>query len=176
MTADTASRVSGTIRTTWINDGLAHVLDHVGIDEPSGTWTGLACTARGLAVGTDADPAILLDLCAGQRVADFTWEPPAGLADEHHREFTAAMRAWHAGETSRAERHWAGLQALWSRAWSANCAALSLFQQAGLEKFASFRPQQWVIASFEHHCSPHGTPRPHVHNIVIPALTTTALR
>jgi hypothetical protein len=29
-----------------------------------------------------------------------------------------------------------------------------------------------VAASFEHHRGPHGLPHPHVHNIVITALTT----
>ena len=28
-------------------------------------------------------------------------------------------------------------------------------------------PQHWVVASFEHHTSPHGLPRPHIHNIAI---------
>jgi hypothetical protein len=31
-----------------------------------------------------------------------------------------------------------------------------------------------VVASFEHHRGPHGLPHPHVHNIVITALTTGA--
>jgi hypothetical protein len=173
MTAAESGLPCGTVRTAWIDDGLAHVLEHAGSDEPCGTWTGLACNARGLAIGTDADPAILRDLCSGQRVADLTWEPPDGLAGGHRRE---AMRAWHAGDTSQAERHRAGLQAFWSQMWTANCAALGLLQQAGLERFAPYRPQQWIIASFEHHCSPHAAPRPHIHNIVIPALTTTAKR
>jgi hypothetical protein len=30
------------------------------------------------------------------------------------------------------------------------------------------------VASFEHHCGPHGLPAPHVHNIVITALTIPA--
>jgi len=32
-------------------------------------------------------------------------------------------------------------------------------------------PQRWLVASFEHHCGPHGLPRPHIHNIVV-ALTS----
>ena len=34
--------------------------------------------------------------------------------------------------------------------------------------------KHWVVASFEHHTSPHGLPRPHIHNIAIPSLTTGA--
>jgi hypothetical protein len=47
-------------------------------------------------------------------------------------------------------------------------------QRAGLTRFSPAKPQRWVIASFEHHTSPHGIPQPHIHNIVIPALTTSA--
>jgi hypothetical protein len=66
---------------------------------------------------------------------------------------------------------WHELQTIWSRAWSANCAALQLLQDAGLARFSPVKPQRWVIASFEHHCSPHGLPHPHVHNIIITRLT-----
>jgi hypothetical protein len=45
-------------------------------------------------------------------------------------------------------------------------------QGTGLTRFSPVKPQHWVIASFEHHTSPHGLPRPHVHNIVVPGLTT----
>ena len=49
-------------------------------------------------------------------------------------------------------------------------------QGTGLTRFAPVKPQQWVVASFEHHTSPHGLPRPHVHNIVIGGLTTPPLQ
>ena len=45
-------------------------------------------------------------------------------------------------------------------------------QGTGLTRFSPVKPQHWVIASFEHHTSPHGLPHPHVHNIVIGGLTT----
>ena len=45
-------------------------------------------------------------------------------------------------------------------------------QDAGLTRFSPDKPQRWVIASFEHHSGPHGVPHPHIHNIVITALTT----
>ena len=66
------------------------------------------------------------------------------------------------------------VQAIWSLAWSANYAALTFLQDAGLSRFSPVRPQRWVAASFEHHRGPHGRPHPHVHNIVITALTTGA--
>jgi hypothetical protein len=40
-------------------------------------------------------------------------------------------------------------------------------QGTGLTRFVPVKPQRWVVASFEHHTSPHGLPRPHVHNIVL---------
>jgi hypothetical protein len=84
------------------------------------------------------------------------------------------MRAHHAGESERAGRHWEELQAIWSRAWSANYAVLEFMQGAGLSRFAPVKPQHWVVASFEHHTSPHGLPRPHIHNIAVASLTTAA--
>jgi hypothetical protein len=51
---------------------------------------------------------------------------------------------------------------------------LEFMQGAGLTRFAPVKPQHWVVASFEHHTSPHGLPRPHVHNIVLTSLTTAA--
>ena len=47
-------------------------------------------------------------------------------------------------------------------------------QGTGLTRLAPVKPQHWVVASFEHHTSPHGFPRPHIHNIVIASLTTAA--
>jgi hypothetical protein len=69
---------------------------------------------------------------------------------------------------------WQQVQAIWSLAWSANYAALKLLQNVGLTRFSPVKPQRWVAASFEHHCVPHGLPAPHIHNIVITALTTGA--
>jgi hypothetical protein len=63
---------------------------------------------------------------------------------------------------------------VWSQAWASNCAALELMQRAGLTRFSAVKPQRWAVASFEHHCGPHGLPEPHVHNIVITSMTTAA--
>jgi hypothetical protein len=49
--------LTGVLRLTWVQDELAHVLDHSHSDETSGTWTGLACPGHGLALGTDVDDA-----------------------------------------------------------------------------------------------------------------------
>ncbi len=80
------------------------------------------------------------------------------------------MQAYHAGHHETAEQHWHELQATWSRAWSANYTALELLQNAGITTFSPVKPQRWVIASFEHHCGPHGLPRPHIHNVVLTGL------
>src|SRR5262245_26282284 len=86
------------------------------------------------------------------------------------------MQAYHAGNSESAEQHWQMLQAIWSRAWAVNYAALELLQNAGITTFSPIKPQRWVIASFEHHCGPHGLPRPHVHNIVVTRLTAGIAR
>jgi hypothetical protein len=53
-------------------------------------------------------------------------------------------------------------------------AVLEFMQGTGLTRFSPVRPQHWVIASFEHHTSPHGLPRSHIYNIVLPSMTTAA--
>ncbi len=61
MTATSISGAgpSGVLRMTWVGDQLAHVLEHCDTDEPSGTWTGLACPDHGLALGADVDMTTL---------------------------------------------------------------------------------------------------------------------
>jgi hypothetical protein len=170
--AITGMGLTGVLRLTSVNDNLAHVLEHCEADEPSGTWTGLAGPGYGLALGADVDNAVLRQLAAGSQIADLIWEAPDELATDHAQVFQTAMRAYHAGDAGRAEQLWEDLKAVWSCAWSANYAVLEFMQGTGLTRFSPVKPQHWVIASFEHHTSPHGLPRPHVHNIVIGGLTT----
>jgi hypothetical protein len=165
--------LTGTLRLTLPPDGLAHVLEHAEVDEPSGTWTGLAGPDHRLPIGSDVDVAVLTRLCAGSEIADLVWEAPAELMAGHNHAFYRAMRAFEAADTASAEPHWGDLEAIWSHAWAANYAALEFMQEAGLDHFPPDPPQRWVIASFEHHTSPHGIQLPHVHNIVIAALTRT---
>jgi hypothetical protein len=48
-------------------------------------------------------------------------------------------------------------------------------QATCLTRFAPVKaPQHWVAASFEHHTSRHGLPRPHIHNVALTSLTTGA--
>jgi len=61
---------------TRVSDRLAHVLDHCDTDEPSGTWTGLACPDHGLAIGADVDTTTLRQLSAHGELADLIWEAP----------------------------------------------------------------------------------------------------
>jgi hypothetical protein len=168
--ATPVGRPEGLIRLTWITDALAHVLEHAGTDEPSGTWTGHACSDYGLAIGSDVDPAVLTQICAHGPIVDLTWEPPDHIGTQHARAFTAAMTAYQSGNLQTAEQHWTSLQATWSRAWAANCAGLDQLQQVGLTVFSGVKPQRWIAASFEHHCGPHGAPAPHIHNIVLSVL------
>jgi hypothetical protein len=127
-----------------------------------------------IVAGTDVDNAALQHLAAGSEIADLIWEAPDELTAEHAEVFQAAMRAHHAGDAELAEQLWEKLEAIWSQAWSANYAALEFMQGTGLTRFAPVKPQHWVVASFEHHTSPHGLPRPHIHNIALPRLTTAA--
>ncbi len=166
--------LTGVLRTTWVHDNLAHVLNHSHTDETSGTWSGLACPRHGLALGADVDNTTLQHLAAGSEIADLIWEAPDQLTAEHAQVFQAAMRAYHVGEPERASQLWENLQAIWSQVWSANYAVLEFMQGTGLTRFSPVKPQQWVAASFEHHTSPHGLPRPHIHNIVLTSLTTGA--
>jgi len=62
----------GVMRLTWVEDHLAHVLDHGETDEPSGAWTGLACQDHGLALGGDVDNATLRQLSAHGQIAHLT--------------------------------------------------------------------------------------------------------
>jgi hypothetical protein len=170
--AITGMGLTGVLRITWVHDNLAHVLHHSHTDEPSGTWTGLACPGHGLALGTDVDNAALQRLATGSEIADLIWEAPDQLTAEHAQVFQAAMHAYDGGDYERAGQLWENLGTIWSQAWSANYAVLEFMQGAGLTRFAPVKPQHWVVASFEHHTSPHGLPRPHIHNVVITSLTT----
>jgi hypothetical protein len=166
--------LGGTLRLTRVTDHLAHVLEHCETDEASGTWTGLACPDHGLPIGSDVDNATLLRLAGQGEIADLVWEAPAEFTAEHGQLCTAAIQAHLSGSLQGGERLWEQVAALWSHAWSANYQVLDLMQKAGLTRFSPVKPQRWVIASFEHHTSPHGLPHPHIHNIVIPALTAPA--
>jgi hypothetical protein len=167
----TGAGLDGVLRLTWLRDSWAHVLEHSGTDETSGTWTGLACPDHRLALGSDVDSAVLRRMAGQGNIADLVWEAPEKLTSDHHEVFEAAMQAYHSGNPDKAELLWQEVQAVWSQAWAANYKALELLQNAGVTKFSPVKPQRWVVASFEHHCGPHGLTHPHVHNIVIIRLT-----
>ena len=166
--------LTGVLRLTWVHDNLAHVLEHCETDEPSGTWTGLAGPGYELALGADVNNAMLREMAAGSELADLIWEAPDQFTADHAQMFRDAMHAHLAGEAEDAGQLWENLQAIWSHAWSSNYAVLEFMQGTGLTRFSPVKPQRWVVASFEHHTSPHGLPRPHVHNIVLTSLTTAA--
>jgi hypothetical protein len=166
--------IGGTMRLTWVADHLAHILDDTQADEAIGTWTGLACPDHGLQIGGDIDNATLVRLAGQGEVADLVWEPPAELTAEHGELCVAAIQGYLSGRVEEGERLWEQVVAVWSHAWGANYKVLELMQNAGLTRFSPAKPQRWVIASFGHHTGPHGLSAPHIHNIVIPALTAAA--
>ena len=100
------AKLSGVLRLTWMTDQLAHVLDHSQTDEPTGTWTGLACPDHGLPLGADVDNATLQRLTAHSDVADLIWEAPADLATEHGQLLLAAIQAHQTGNHEIGERLW----------------------------------------------------------------------
>ena len=103
---------------------------------------------------------MLQRLAATGEIADLIWEAPDDITAEHGEAFRAAIHAYNAADTERAEQLWEQVQAIWSQAWSLNYAALELLQRTGLTRFSPVKPQHWVVASFEHHTSPHGLPQP----------------
>jgi hypothetical protein len=109
-----AAEPGGVLRLTWVGDRLAHVLEHCDTDEPSGTWTGLACPDHGLALGADVDAAAVQQLSARGRLADLIWEAPADLTAEHGQLFRAAFQAYHAGQPEAVGQLWDKAQAVWS--------------------------------------------------------------
>jgi hypothetical protein len=68
--------------------------------------------------------------------------------------------AYQTADSERADELWEKVRAIWSQAWSANYAVLEFLQGTGLTRFSPVKPQQWMVASFEHHTGPHGLPRP----------------
>jgi hypothetical protein len=172
----TGMGLTGVMRMTWVHDNLAHVLDRSHADETSGTWTGLACPAHGLPLGSDVDDATLRRLAAQGQIADLTWEAPADLTAEHAQAFQSAIQAYDAADTESAEQLWDNVQVIWSQEWSTNYSVLELMQHTGLTQFSPVKPQQWVVASFEHHSGSHGLPHPHIHNIVISVQTGAVKR
>ena len=167
----TGMGLTGVVRMNWVQDDLAHVLEHARTDETPGTWTGRACPEYGLPLGSDVDHTTLRHLAGESAIADLTWEAPDDIAADHGQVLQAAIAAYQAAEPGLAEDLWEQVRAIWSHAWSANYTALEFLQDTGLSRFSPVKPQRWVAASFEHHCGPHGLPSPHIHNIVIASLT-----
>src|SRR5258707_12233170 len=88
----------GVMRLAWVEDHLAHVLDHCETDEPSGAWTGLACQDQGLGLGGDADNATRRRLSAHGEVADLIWDPRGERLSTHGRQLQAACSALQDGK------------------------------------------------------------------------------
>jgi hypothetical protein len=117
------------------------------------------------------DDETLRNLAQGE-IADLVWEAPPELTAERENLCRAAVHAYQTGNQATGEQLWQQAQNLWSHAWSANREVLALMQQAGLTRFSVQKPQRWVVASYEHHSGPHGLTHPHIHNIVVTALTS----
>jgi hypothetical protein len=98
--------LTGVLRLTWVQDNLAHVLEHSATDETSGTWTGLACPRHGLPLGADVDNLLLQEMAAESELADLIWEPPDEFTADHAQAFKDAMCAHLAGDAEHASQLW----------------------------------------------------------------------
>ena len=96
------AKLTGVLRLTWMTDHLAHVLEHSQTDEPTGTWTGLACPDHGLALGTDVDTAIPATPDRPRRGR----RPHLGSPRRPHRRTRPALPGRHPGLPSRQSRDW----------------------------------------------------------------------
>jgi hypothetical protein len=56
------------------------------------------------------------------------------------------MDAYQAGNIQVAERAWDMVQAIWSRAWAANCAVMDFMEGAGLTRLSPVKQQRRVVA------------------------------
>ena len=70
----------GVLRMTRVQDQPARVLEHSDADEPSGSWTGLACSDDGLTAGADVNTTTPHRLPGCGQLAGLVWEAPAGPA------------------------------------------------------------------------------------------------
>jgi hypothetical protein len=83
----TGMGLTGVVRMNWVQDDLAHVLEHAHTDETPGTWTGRACPEYGLALGGDVDGTTLRRLAGKSAMADLIWEAPDDIAADHGQVF-----------------------------------------------------------------------------------------
>jgi len=74
------------------------------------------------------DLATVRHVSARSQLADLIWEAPVGLTGEHSQLLLAAIQADCAGRAEAAGQLWDKARAVWSRAWTANLAALELMQ------------------------------------------------
>src|SRR5258708_12687200 len=96
---------SGVLRLTQVQNSLAHVLEHSNADEPTGTWTGLACPDHSLAIGSDVEQGALMQICAAGLVADLIWEAAADLPAAHDPLFAPPIPPPPARSAPPAHRH-----------------------------------------------------------------------
>jgi len=87
-----------------------------------GTWSYPATSGTGrVPTGSGGSSAV-------RSIADLTWEAPDELTVRHAQAFQTAMRAYHVGNSERADQQWENLQAIWPQAWSATCAMLEFMR------------------------------------------------
>lgn len=144
---------------------ISHILEHTGLDEPHGIWTGGACPRHGRPLGTDVN---LADLGAMHRqsagLSDFTWHPEATAEAVYLR----LIREWQEDGQHEPHQHpfdwWAQrTTAMWSYIWAANCRFVAEIIEQPARNDGK---DGLLVASFEHNSSPHGLDRPHIHNLV----------
>lgn len=144
---------------------VSHILEHTGIDEPAGTWTGSACPLHGRPLGSGVALADLGEMhrqSAG--LADATWYPEPAAAEAYRM----LLREWEADGAREPHHHpfewWAErTRVMWSYIWDANYRYITgIIEQPAKSRGGA----GLLVASFEHNSSAHGRERPHVHNLI----------
>jgi hypothetical protein len=143
-----------------------HILEHAGVDEPSGTWTGGACARHGRPLGSDVDLADLGVMSrTGAGLTDVRWYVPESLANVYRMTFDGMMADAARQNHEHPPDWWQHrIDVAWSYAWNANYTFLAEVVEAPARGRGG---DGLLIASFEHNSSEHGAARPHVHNLMV---------
>ena len=105
-------------------------------------------------------------------LADLVWEAPDDFTAEHASSASPRSEPTKPVSSKKASDSGSKRRPCGPAPGQPTTRPSELLQAAGLTRFSPVKPQRWVIASFEHHCGPHGLPHPHIHNIVMTGLTT----
>ena len=164
----------GIMRLTWLRITWRTSWTTARPTSPPARGPGWPAKNHGLALGGDVDNATLRRLSTHGEIVDLIWEPRGELVAEHGQLLQAAIQAGqdgkpktgrNCGSRSRRSGRWPG-QLTMRRSNSCRTRASAGSRRSSPSAGWS-PPSSTTVAQ-------HGLPHPHVHNIVITALTTGA--